>query len=265
MAERRGVARRPATLPRYSGFAHLAGAATLVAAPSWWPWIGGALVLDHILLAVAGMWPRSRWLGPNLSRLPASAGADAVGLTFDDGPDPRVTPRVLDLLDERRVRATFFCIGRRVERHPEIVREIVRRGHRLENHTYDHPNTFAFYSPWAMARQVDHTQAILERAVGRRPAYFRAPAGIRNPWLDGVLARRGLALASWTHRGYDTVTRDPRRVVRRLLKRLAVGDIILLHDGSSARDRHGRPVVLEALPRLLDAIAERGLRPVPLP
>jgi peptidoglycan/xylan/chitin deacetylase (PgdA/CDA1 family) len=226
--------------------------------------VAAALALDHLFLVAAGTWPRSRLLGPNLTRLPAAADG-AVAVTFDDGPDPEVTPRVLEMLDDAGARGSFFCIGRRAERHPEIVAEAARRGQRIENHTFRHRHDFSFRGPRALAREVDRAQAVLERASGRRPAFFRAPAGIRNPFLDPVLHRRRLTLASWTRRGLDAVDPDPRRVLRRLLRGLAGGDVLLLHDGHAARDRQGRPVVLEVLPPLLDALAERGLRAVPLP
>jgi len=227
--------------------------------------VAAALAVDHLLLVAAGTWPRSRLLGSNLTRLPPADAGGAVALTFDDGPDPEVTPRVLELLDGAGARGSFFCIGRRAERHPEVVAEAVRRGHRIENHTFRHRHDFSFRGPRALALEIDRAQAVLERASGRRPTFFRAPAGIRNPFLDPVLHRRRLALASWTRRGLDAVDPDPRRVLRRLLRDLAAGDVLLLHDGHTARDRHGRPVVLEVLPPLLDALAESDLRAVPLP
>ncbi len=264
MSERRrpGVrSLRPTPLIRLSAGLHAAGAVALAAAPARWPWIGGALFLNHVALCAAGMSPRSRLLGPNLSRLPNEAAREArVALTFDDGPDPDVTPRVLDLLEEYGAKASFFFIGRRAEQHPGIVTETVRRGHRLENHTYRHSNAFALSGPRSLGREIDHAQECLERLGGRRPVYFRAPAGIRSPWLEPILARRRLTLASWTRRGFDTADRRPDRVARRLLEDLAAGDVLLLHDGNAARDRHHRPIVLEVLPRLLDALAENGLR-----
>jgi peptidoglycan/xylan/chitin deacetylase (PgdA/CDA1 family) len=245
---------------------HAAALTALAAAPSSWPWAVGTMAVNQLGLFAACMAPRSRLLGPNLSRLPAAlARQGQVALTFDDGPDPEVTPQVLDLLAEHRAPATFFAIGRRADEHPGVVEEIARRGHRLENHTYRHAYTFAFQGPRSQGRDVDAAQDCLERLTGRRPAWVRAPAGFRNPWLDLVLARRGLRLASWTRRGYDTVDRDPRRVAARLVKGLAAGDVLLFHDGSAARRGNGRPVVLEALRRLLDAIAQQGLRPALLP
>lgn len=255
---------RPTPFLLGSAGLHGAAVAALAAAPRSWPWIAGTVFANHVAIAAAGLMPRTRLMGSNLSRLPAAAAARGeVALTFDDGPDPEVTPRVLDLLERSGARATFFCIGRRARAHPEIVAEIVRRGHRVENHTWSHPNAFACYPPAAIRRELLPTQEILAAAAGAAPRYFRAPAGIRNLFLDPLLHACGLTLVSWTRRGYDTVVREPARVARRLLGGLAGGDVLLLHDGSAARDRRGVPVVLEVLPRLLDALAERRLTGVP--
>jgi len=218
---------------------------------------------DHLVLAAASLWPRSSWVGANLSALPAAAARRReVALTFDDGPDPDVTPRVLDLLDRHGARATFFCIGERVRAHPEIAAEIARRGHRVENHTQTHPHLFACYPAPALRREVEGAQEAIARAAGRAPRLFRAPAGLRNPLLDRVLCRAGLRLVSWTRRGFDALEKDPDRIARRLLAGLAAGDVLLLHDGAVTRGHGGNPVVLEVLPRLLDELAARGLRSV---
>jgi len=256
---------RPAPLVLASAGLHVAALAALAAAPRRWPWIFAAVLADHVVLTIGGMWPQSLWLGPNLSRLPADAAERGeVSLTFDDGPDPEVTPRVLDLLDRWGAQASFFVIGRRAAAHPDLTAEIARRGHRLENHTWSHPGTFSCYVPAAQRREILRAQEAISRASGQTPTWFRAPAGFRNPFLDRELSATGLGLASWTRRGYDTMERDPRRVVRRLVTGLAAGDVLLLHDGSAARDRAGRAVVLEALPPVLEAITARGLRAVAL-
>jgi peptidoglycan/xylan/chitin deacetylase (PgdA/CDA1 family) len=257
---------RPTPLVTASAAVHAAAAVALAAAPRHWQMAAAALLGNHIGLAGAGLWPGSRLLGPNLRRLSAAAARRGeVALTFDDGPDPLVTPAVLERLASYGVRATFFCIGRRAEAHAELVAETVRRGHRVENHSYSHPHAFTCYPPAALRREVRRGQEALTRAGGVQPRFFRAPAGFRSLLLDRELAAAGLDLVSWTRRGFDTVSRDPRRVARRLLQGAAGGDVLLLHDGSAARDRAGKPVVLEALPRLLDALAARGLRAVPLP
>lgn len=256
---------RPTPLVTGSAGLHAAALATVALAPQLWPAAAGAAFANHCLLAAAGLWPQGRWLGPNLSRLPVEAAQrNEVALTFDDGPDPVVTPRVLDLLDRAGARATFFCIGRRAADHPELTAEIVRRGHRLGNHTFSHPMSFAFYPPGAMAREIGRAQEALARAGGPLPELFRAPAGIRNPGLDPVLWRAGLTLASWTRRGYDAVERDAARITRRLLAGLIPGDVLLLHDGSAARAGGSNPVVLEVLPRVLETLAERRQKAVAL-
>jgi peptidoglycan/xylan/chitin deacetylase (PgdA/CDA1 family) len=248
-----------------SGLLNVAALASLAVAPSWWRVAVGCLVADHLSLAAAGLWPRSRLTGPNLVRLPAGrAAAGEVALTFDDGPDLEVTPAVLDLLDRHGARASFFAIGRKAEAHPELVAEIARRGHRVENHSYRHSHRFSLLGPWAAGRELDRAQRVLAAAAGRPPVWFRAPAGLRSPFLELVLAPRGLHLVSWTRRGFDTVTGDPARVAARLTRGLRGGDVLLLHDGGGARTADGRPVVLAALPRLLAAIADRGLRAVAL-
>src|SRR5579863_344409 len=257
---------RPSPVITASAGLHLAAAVALAAAPHHWPLAAAALVGNHTVLFGAGLWPRSRLLGPNLTRLSAAAARRGeVALTFDDGPDPRVTPAVFDCLERYGVHASFFCIGRRAEAHPELVAEAVRRGHRVENHSHTHPHAFTCYPPAALRREVRRAQEALWRAGGSPPRFFRPPAGFRNPLLERELAAAGLHLASWTRRGFDTVSRDARRVVCRLLRGAAGGDVLLLHDGSAARDRRGAPVVLAALPRLLDELAARGLRAMPLP
>ncbi len=257
---------RPTPLVGLSAVVHAACLAGLAWSPARWPLWGGLMLLDHVALVGASLSPRSRLLGANLTRLPASLVHDGeVALTFDDGPDPEVTPQVLDLLDRYAARASFFLIGRRAQRYPEIVAEIVRRGHRVENHTFRHTHAFAFHGLRALGREIDRAQEVLERLSGRRPVFLRTPAGMRNPFLDPVLARRRMRLVSWTRRGFDAVETDPAKVTRRLVKGLVAGDILLLHDGSATRDRRGRVVVLEALPPLLDQIKARGLRAIPLP
>ena len=111
-----------------------------------------------------------------------------------------------------------------------------------------------------MAREIQRAQSAIAESGGGYPSLFRAPAGIQNPLLQSALSDSGLSLVSWTRRGFDTVTRDGARVAKRLTRGLAPGDILLLHDGSSARDRNGRPVVLESLPRVLDDLGRKGLR-----
>jgi peptidoglycan-N-acetylglucosamine deacetylase len=217
---------------------------------------------NHALLTGAGLVPRCPWLGTNWRRLPGPG--NAVGLTFDDGPDPHTTPAVLDVLAAFDARATFFCVGQKVERHPGLARRIVAAGHAAENHSHRHRLDFSLLGPRRYECELGTAQQAIEAATGERPRLFRAPAGVRNPFLDRELQRQQLQLVSWTRRGFDTVTRSPQMVLQRLLRGIAPGDILLLHDAAGARASDGRPVVLSVLPQLLAMLRSSGLSTVRL-
>ena len=257
---------RPAAVIRASFVLHAAAVVAAVIAPAHWPWALAAVAGNHLFLFGAVFWPRARLLGPNLSRLPAAAALrNEVCLTFDDGPDPEVTPRVLDLLDRHHAKASFFCVGARAAMFPEIVKEAVRRGHSIENHSQRHSWVFACYGMRGLRREVEEAQQALAAISGRRPSFFRAPVGLRSPLLDPVLAACGLRYVSWTRRGLDGISRDPVRVLRRLTRGIAAGDVLMLHDSARTRTPGGEPVVLAVLPALLEQLAAAGLRSVPLP
>ncbi|QXP83271.1 polysaccharide deacetylase family protein [Methylococcus sp. Mc7] len=244
---------------------HAAAAGLALWRPEEWPWALGAVAANHVLLTAAGLWPHSRVLGPIITRLPPEAAARGeVAITLDDGPDPEVTPQVLDILEAYGAKATFFCVGRKVREHAVLCAEMAARGHALENHSYSHRHTFSLCGLRGFERELHLAQEALTAASGTPPRFFRAPAGLRNPLLDPVLARLGLSLVSWTRRGFDTRSRQPQRVLAALTRQLRAGDILLLHDGNAARTDGGRAVILEVLPPLLEAIRERRLHPVTL-
>ena len=256
---------RPSTTLMGSIGLHCAAGVGTIVHPEIWPWAAGAIAANHAVLGALGLWPRSTLLGANLTRLPqASIARHEVALTFDDGPDPDVTPQVLEILDRHGARATFFCIAGRAQRQPELCREIVRRGHALENHSREHRPTFPLLGIGGFRREISAAQAALADLSGRPPRFFRAPAGLRNPLLDPVLHELGLTLTSWTRRGFDTRDVSATRVAARLTAGLAAGDILLLHDGHAGRANGGRPTVLDALPLVLEAVRAQGLRPVTL-
>ncbi|MDE2370138.1 MAG: polysaccharide deacetylase family protein [Burkholderiales bacterium] len=255
------------TLPRWpwpplvtaSAALHVAAAGVALGGAPWWAL--GAVALDHAALTAAGLWPRSDWLGPNVTRLPAAAAARGeIALTIDDGPDAEVTPPLLDLLAELGLRASFFCIGERARAQPALLRRIVAAGHEIQNHSLSHPHHFSLMGPRGIEREVGDAQALLADLAGVAPLGFRAPAGLRNPLLDPVLHRHGLHLVSWTRRGFDTRCADPAIVLERLQRQLAGGDILLLHDGHARRGAGGRPVLLDVLPPLARRLADAGLR-----
>jgi len=239
---------------------HVLAVLAVAVQPAVWPGAVGAVIANHVLITALGLWPRSRWLGSNWTELPtAVATRNMIALTIDDGPDPEVTPQVLELLDHYGAKATFFCIGERAQRYPELCREIVQRGHAVENHSQHHHHNFSLLGLSAFRREIRAAQQTLTDITGQPPVFFRAPAGLRNPFLAPVLAGLGLQLASWTVRGFDTQTGNPDKVTSRLLAKLRPGAILLLHDGHAAKTVYGRPVILEVLPALLDAANKAGL------
>jgi len=248
---------RPAPLVCLAVLVVAAACAAVAWRPALWPWAAAAVAGSFFVLTAGVFLPRSQWLGANLTRLPPAAAARRmISFTFDDGPDPALTPRVLDLLDRHGAKATFFCIASKAAAHPELARDIVRRGHSVENHSLRHSNAFALYGIFRLRRDVESAQAILGGITGNRPSFFRAPVGLRSPLLDPVLARCGLRYVSWTRRGLDGVDRNAARILRRLAGAPAAGDIVLLHDS--------RPTVLAVLPELLERVAAQGLTAVTL-
>jgi peptidoglycan/xylan/chitin deacetylase (PgdA/CDA1 family) len=244
---------------------HGAALLVLLLRPGLWQWSLLAVLASQAAVAVAVFSPRSALLGPVLARLPdAAVHRGEVAITIDDGPDPEVTPRVLEILARHGAQATFFCIGERALAHPEIVRDIVRAGHAVENHGQRHWLFLGLTGPGAWRREVGGAQAAIAAITGRAPRFYRALAGIRNPYLDPVLHSLGLRLASWSRRGLDTRDGNAQAVYRRLARALAPGDILLLHDGHAARTGAGEPVILEVLPRLLADCTAKGLHPVTL-
>lgn len=251
---------RPTLFVRLSVAVHVLCLAVFVAAPDSWRWLLAVLLANHALISVIGLWPRSTWLGQNWTRLPPAAAArNEIALTIDDGPDPIVTPQVLALLAQYQIKATFFCVGRKAAQYPDLCRDIVRRGHAVENHSQQHRHNFSLLGSGGFKREIEAAQQTLTAITGQRPAFFRAPAGLRNPFLAPVLARQGLRLASWTVRGFDTQVSDADRVQRRLLKRMHPGAILLLHDGNAAQTKAGIPVIVALLPALINHATAQNL------
>jgi peptidoglycan/xylan/chitin deacetylase (PgdA/CDA1 family) len=232
--------------------------AQALAALAWWRlgWRVGLplLLLSHLAFVWGTLRPRSALFGPVLSRLPTREAV--VWLTVDDGPSDD-TIAMLDLLDTRGAKATFFVVADRASARPELVREILRRGHGIGNHSASHPaGWFWALGPRRMAREIGDAQATLQEIAGAAPRWFRAVVGMSNPFVGPPLARLGLARVAWSARGYDAVESSPERVAARIRRTLAPGAIVLLHEGA----RHGRSV--EIVARVLEDVAARGYRTV---
>ena len=235
--------------------------AALVGAVAWV--FGGLLWLLAVvvaLLTVIGLgvaMPRLRFFGPFVCR--GAGQRRRVALTFDDGPDVRSTPALLDLLRDEGARVAFFCVGERVAAHPELAARIVREGHLLENHSYTHDNLTNLFSVTRLRAELTQTQEIIQRATGIAPRCFRPPMGLSNPRVFRAARKLGLTVVGWSTRGLDTKLTDPEQIVARVVRRLEPGAIILLHDGNIPAER-----LVLTVKRLLDTVRALGYEVVRL-
>jgi peptidoglycan/xylan/chitin deacetylase (PgdA/CDA1 family) len=237
----------------------LTGRAVLVAPPPL-AWAIAALAA-YVALVLAGVLVLPlRVFADAIVRGPKDA--RGVALTFDDGPDPEWTPRVLDLLDAADAKATFFVIGRKVDAHADVVREIVRRGHALGLHSYEHDRLFSLRGERRVKSDLERGLAAIERVTGVRPSIFRPPIGHTNPVIARVADAMDLAIVGWSVSGRDGVRADPARVAARVRGGLRDGAIVLLHDAAERGDRE--PAAVRALPEILRAIDAQNLRVAPL-
>lgn len=231
------------------------------------PWfLAGILMLVAALAVVAwGVFhPRARLFGKVRTRLPEHARREGcVALTFDDGPLPGGTDRVLDVLAERGVRATFFVIGAHARAHPELLERIAREGHTIGNHTYDHHRHGLLYYRRYWRDQIRRTQAVIEEITGQSPGLFRPPMGFTSPPLMHAARAEGLEVVAWTRRSYDAGI-GRRGAILRAARRLRAGEILLLHDGKEPASGRVIGLTADTLTEVLDILHSRGLKPVPL-
>jgi peptidoglycan/xylan/chitin deacetylase (PgdA/CDA1 family) len=190
-------------------------------------------------------------------------GARGVVLTFDDGPHPRWTRAVLDILASRGAKATFFVVGRKAEENPDVVRAILGEGHSVGLHSYAHDRLLSLRTERRVRADLERGVAVLAGLLGSRPALFRPPVGHTNPIIARVAEDLDLMVVAWTVRGVDGLPgARPADVAARIARGLRDGAIVLLHDAAERGDRE--PAAIRALPAILDAIAARGLDVVPL-
>lgn len=177
-----------------------------------------------------------------------------VWLTIDDGPDPSDTPRILELFAEHGAQATFFMIGKNALSNPDLVRAAVAAGHEVAHHTHTHPlASFWCASPARLRQEIDEGLSAL-RLCGVTPTRFRSPASLKNLWLAPTLAARGLTCVGWTKRGLERWSKDPEEVADRVLRRVAPGNILLLHEGAAVPPE----IRVHAIRRVLARLKEQG-------
>jgi peptidoglycan/xylan/chitin deacetylase (PgdA/CDA1 family) len=188
------------------------------------------LLVSHMLLLYPTLVPQSQWWGPVIRSFDTSQ--REVWITVDDGPTLEHTRKMLEVFECYRARATFFVIGARAKIAPQLVEEILRRGHTVANHTFTHPSgNFWCAGPARISSEVDRCNDAINGKVNGADSYFRAPAGLKNPFVHPALARHGMWLIGWTVRGLDTWRRDPSAVAAAIKRKVYPGAIILLHEG----------------------------------
>ena len=236
-----------------TGGAIVAGSATVLGHGLDRP-ITGALLAGYAgMVALGVVRPRSQIFSNAISTVP-----DGVALTFDDGPHPEHTRRVLHLLDAHSARATFFMIGRKMRQHPDVVHEILARGHAIGAHGYSHDRLYALRTLDWLRRDADQEDTVWHDVVGKKPTLFRPPIGLVNPRIARLADERERTIVAWTIRPRDGLAHTPsEQVIARVVPRLGRGAIVLLHDVAEKDDRP--PAALAALPAILDAMARLGL------
>lgn len=214
-------------------------------------WLAGLCSLAGTAVGLGVSFPQMQMFGRSICLAPTRR--KVVALTFDDGPDPVNTPALLDLLAERKVRATFFCIGTRVLAQPELMNRLVAAEHEIENHTFRHSPATNIFSVRQLRDELSRTQSAIEQTTGRLPEYFRPPMGLTSPRTFRVAAEFELKITGYTARGLDRRDDTPEIIVGRLLRKLQPGAIFLLHDAGVPRERMVTVVTL-----LLDKLAAEG-------
>jgi peptidoglycan/xylan/chitin deacetylase (PgdA/CDA1 family) len=188
------------------------------------------LFISHLLILYPTLVPHSQWWGPVVRSFQTSG--KEVWITIDDGPTPEHTEKILDLLDRYQARATFFVIGMRAKKYPQLIAKILARGHHISNHTFSHPSgSFWCALERRIFAEIDRCNEMIGREKVTSRAYFRTPAGLKNFLVHPILLRRNMHLIGWTARGFDTGKRSPYEVAARIIKRTAPGAIVLLHEG----------------------------------
>jgi peptidoglycan/xylan/chitin deacetylase (PgdA/CDA1 family) len=185
-----------------------------------------------------------------------AAGSGAISITFDDGPILEKTEKILNLLNEHKVKAAFFCIGYRVRQNADLASRIHSEGHLLGNHSYWHKPTFDWQSSKKISQELMDTDAAIQEVTGRLPLFFRPPFGVTNPMVAKAIRQRNYTVTGWSVRSFDTVIRNEEKLFHRVTHKLKPGDVVVFHDYSDA--------MLSILPAFIAHVSTIGLKIVRL-
>lgn len=188
-------------------------------------------------------------------------GNKVIAITFDDGPMPVYTDEILDILDEYHAKATFFMIGNRMKKYPDIVKEVARRGNVIGNHTFTHPKNLIALDDGQVLKEINDCADISERLTGQRNHIFRPPRGIMNERLSRIIRRQGYDIVFWSICADNRQAPTPELMARRVVDKIKPGEIILIHDGRVP----GRLKDVEATRLIMADLSEKGYRFITVP
>jgi len=205
----------------------VAVAGTVVALSMVGPWVFGIIGLAYVITLGWGVFDigsqffgETKWKGKG----------DAVAITFDDGPDPKHTPAMLDMLAEEGVKAAFFVIGKKAEKHPELLRRMVDEGHVVGNHTFSHTHSFGMMAEESVREEMRKGSDAVRDVIDRVPRYFRPPFGVMNPTIAKAVKAEDVTIIGWDLRSRDGVGTTAKQILNRVLPRLPKATLLLFHD-----------------------------------
>jgi len=223
--------------------------------------LAAAVAFLYIVICVAAsFFPRSNFFLPVISR--GNTGKNLVALTFDDGPEEKTTRQILELLDKYSVKATFFVSGVNALKHPDVIREIISRGHTIGNHSFNHNPFLMLRSYNYLYQEIFRAQEVLQK-MGVQTLVFRPPVGIISPKLSPVLDKLGMFCLTFSCRAFDAGNRCVKNLNFKILKKVKADDIILLHD-ANPRSKEDSAILLSEIEKILQGLIAKDLEVVPL-
>lgn len=219
----------------------------------WW---GLTLVLGYLTVTIIGSFNMEWNYFLTAKHHNSDTVNNEIALTFDDGPHPNFTLKVLALLKKHNAKATFFCIGKNIEHYPEIVHQIINEGHQVGNHSYSHANNFGFLTTKKVIEDLEISQKLLKNITKKENTICRPPFGVTNPNIAKAIKTLNLKTYGWSIRSFDTIAKDPNKVFQKIQSKLKKGSIILLHDTSD--------LSCAVLEQLLQTLHENKIKSVTL-
>lgn len=219
----------------------------IAANAGWWPYAILILVYSAIVFYGSATLSANFYL-PTYCKAPGTN--QQIAISFDDGPIEGNTSRILDILDRYNVKAAFFCIGERVSASPQVMQDLHRKEHLIGNHTFSHRSTFPISSVSSMRAELQDTSKAIRNSIGLRPKLFRPPYGVINPWIKSAIQKEGYTTIGWSVRSFDTMSPQPKDLLRRMKQRIAPGNVFLFHDTSEA--------TISILPDFIECALSKG-------